>query len=271
MTSFPFHDPSPELQSKNPLLGIRFDICARSGRYDSPYYIFCIKAGDGQELRIHRHTIPALVPLEQYERQYLPQSTSASDEGYGGSEDSLLSNDRTTGIQDLHGLVARVRHDLVSWRLRRDVVDYVREEGLRIPESRTAGSKCENVENRDLKRTTEDESEDSDEDLDDEPVGQYSVRSFTALDVDARLFRIVWSDDRVARLRISDDGRIEKAVVIGLDGQRIRDVERILSGGGASVYDLEARLEQVWRKTSGITEVTGGEKTKRGRLRKGAS
>src|ERR1700761_1874050 len=38
VTSFPFTDPSPELQSKNPLLGIRIDICNRHGKFDSPYY-----------------------------------------------------------------------------------------------------------------------------------------------------------------------------------------------------------------------------------------
>ncbi|KIY01415.1 uncharacterized protein Z520_02967 [Fonsecaea multimorphosa CBS 102226] len=278
VTSFPFHDPSPELQSSNPLLGIRIDICNRNGFFDSPYYMFCVRARDtGDELRIHRHTIPALVPLEQYEKQYLPIS-SLDDEGYGGSDDSGLSiNERgTTTKQDLHGLVARVRYDLVCWRLRKDVTEWLRKE-LDIPEpsaqrprsfKNQAGGTKEEADNKggDTEmRSTEDDSdyesddsnsergsEEDEEDEEEEMTGKFNVQSLASLEVDARQLRIVWFDDRVGRIKISDDGKVQKAVVIGLDGNRVKDVERILMGdgdGSVSLYDLVGRLEEVYNRS----------------------
>ncbi|EXJ70186.1 uncharacterized protein A1O5_06254 [Cladophialophora psammophila CBS 110553] len=273
VTSFPFHDPSPELRSRNPLLGIRIDICNRKGKFDSPYYIFCVRAkGTGEELRIHRHTIPALVPLEQYEKRYLPVS-SQEDEGYGGSDDSRLGIDEggTARKQDLHGLVAKVRYDLVSWRLRRDVTEWLREE-LQILESENdTGNKIADEDPRDtednsggeseghdLERGSEDQNDEVDEeDEEDEITGKFNVQSLATLEVDARQLRIVWSDDRVGRIKISDDGKVEKAIVIGLDGNRVKNVERILMGDGeenVSLYDLVGRLEEVYKRSLGTNK-----------------
>ncbi|ETI28316.1 hypothetical protein G647_00765 [Cladophialophora carrionii CBS 160.54] len=274
VTAFPFIDPSPELQAKNPLLGIRIDVCNRHGKFDSPYYIFCVRSTDrGQDLRIHRHTIPALVPLEQYEREYLPLSspTREEDEGYVGSD----GVENTTGgarKQDLHILVSRVRYDLVSWRLRKDAAEWLREElGLsrrsrnegrsngRDPADSTGG---ERAKRRDRASSNSEHGDDDDSDPDtemtdsdsdpDELTGKFNVDSLTTLEVDARQLRIIWSDDRVGRLKVSDDGKIEKAVVIGEDGTRVRHVERILMGDekeGCSVKQLLKRLETVYTKS----------------------
>ncbi|KAK5198684.1 hypothetical protein LTR92_001155 [Exophiala xenobiotica] len=247
VTAFPFHDPSPEVQPKNPLLGIRIDICNRKGQFDAPYYLFCIRAGGegeglgpvNQELRIHRHTIPALVPLPEYEKHYLP----LSDEGYGGSEDSALSVDGThQKKQDLHALVSRVRHDLVAWRLRQDAIDWMKEK-LQIPVVPEAPSREE---------IHPDQEEPADEGAGDNgslpdidaPAGKLGIREFEAMGVDARQVRILWSDDRVGRIKISDQGKIEKAAVVGLEG-RIANMERILTEGDATVFDLFERLQQV--------------------------
>lgn len=249
VTAFPFDDPSPEIQSKNPLLGIRIDVCNRAGRFDSPYYIFCIRGGAeegivNQELRIHRHTIPAFVPLQDYEKQYLP----LSDEGYGGSEDSMMSADGAERKQDLHTLVARVRHDLVSWRLRQDAIDWARDE-LEIPASKTQSGASDRTADGD---NTNGHGEAQDESLSDveEPVGKFGVREVSTVSVDARHARIVWTDDRVGRIKISDDGRIEKAVVFGQDA-RIGDVERILTEDSSTVSSLVERLETIHRRTLG--------------------
>ncbi|EXJ92510.1 hypothetical protein A1O3_01062 [Capronia epimyces CBS 606.96] len=242
-TAFPFHDPSPELQSKNPLLGIRIDICDRTGRYDDPYYLFCVRAGDRgtQDLRIHRHTIPALVPLQDYEKTYLP----LADEGYGSSEDSLAVDDNPeVRTQDLHGLVERVRHDLVSWRLRQETIELLREE-LEIPPARLPSS--ESPRNVDIGSEAEDG--DSDDEDDHEQIGRFGVREVSSVSVDARQVRIVWADGRVGRLRISDQGSIEKAVVIGRD-DRVRDQERILTDGSPRLRDLIKCLERVERRSS---------------------
>ena len=126
VTGFPFVDSSPDT-SNVPLLGIRFDICRRNGQFDSPYYVLCKRVSDeSSEVKVHRHTIPALVPLGQYEDKYLP----LPDEGYG-SEDSVLGG--VGGRQDLEAFVGAVRKDLVAWRLRQESIQIVREKlGLSV-------------------------------------------------------------------------------------------------------------------------------------------
>ena len=283
VTSFPFTDPSPEIQSKNPLLGIRIDVSNRHGKFDSPYYMFCMRACEtGHDLRIHRHTIPAFVPVLQYEKQYLPSSSTAhEDEGYGGSDDSVPGNGgeedgEESRKQDLHGLVTKVRYDLVSWRLRQDAADWLREElGLvesgkptdptsqdkntiqRSEPSVTDRQESENATGFDEHDNSNPDTEMQEED-DEEAIGRFDVISLTNSEVDARQLRIVWADDSLGLLKISDDGKVAKAVVIGEGGNRVRDVERILMGDGkeaVSVHDLLERLEKVYKKSMENIEV----------------
>ncbi|KAI1617264.1 Cenp-O kinetochore centromere component-domain-containing protein [Exophiala viscosa] len=240
--SFPFDDPSPEIQSRNPLLGIQIDICDRTGRLDSPYYLFCIRAGGGegpvisQELRIHRHTIPAFVPLQEYEKRYLPPA----DEGYG-SEDSVLSSGGASPKQDLHGLINKIRHDLVAWRSRQDAIGSIREQ-LAMPTKKAP-------ENSNEQRPEEGSGHHGGSVPDVEtPVGKFGVREFEATGVDARQVRILWSDDRLGRIKISDQGGIDKAAVFGSQG-RIRNMERILTQGDATVFNLLDRLQEIDHST----------------------
>lgn len=233
MTAFPFTDPSPEHQSFNPLLGIRFDICDRAGRFPKQYHIFCRRvSASSQELRIHRHTIPSLVPLSDYEKQYLP----LTDEGYGGSEDSYLSNSDHPKTQDLHTLVTRVRKDLVSWTLRLDAIDFLREcLDLPPPKVKTGtGSEME-----------DDGQADEDEDMSDsefESCGKFGVRQLEICSPDASQARILWSDDRVGRIKLSPEGGIVKAAVFSGAG-RVAEQERILSSGSATIYGFHKTLE----------------------------
>ena len=270
VTSFPFDDPSPEIQSKNPLLGIRIDVCDRRGQYESPYYVFCIRAGEtGSDLRVHRHTIPPLVPLQQYEENYLPISLGREeDEDHGGSNDSRLNNDpdvvEGSRKQDLHGFVARVREDLVNWRLRQAAADWLRDElGLpkpRKPKSMNGSSAAtEDQDQRKLNRpqsvtgsiSNDDDASDSASNSDSEnddglPEGKFNITSLQTLEVDARQLHILWRDDNVGRVKISDDGTVKKAIVIGEGGARLRDAERVLKGDGdVGIRDLLGRLERV--------------------------
>ncbi|KEF58449.1 uncharacterized protein A1O9_06375 [Exophiala aquamarina CBS 119918] len=232
VTAFPFTDPSPECQSFNPLLGIRFDVCDRTGRFPKQYHIFCRRASpSSQELRIHRHTIPSLVPLSDYENQYL----QLTDEGYEGSDDSCLSNNDHPKTQDLHALVARVRKDLVSWRLRFDAIDFLREcLDLPPPKSRSGTG-------------LGDEIDDEDENMSDdefESWGKYGVRQLEICSPDASQARILWSDDRVGRIKLSSEGNIVKAAVVA-GGTRLVDQERILSSGSTTIYSFHQTLERL--------------------------
>jgi central kinetochore subunit Mal2/MCM21 len=204
--------------------------------------------------------------LDQYEREFLPLNSSREhedDEGYAGSDDSRQGTGNEQRKQDIHALVARVRHDLVSWRLRQDSAEWLKEElGLSKPsdKSKNTGRAAEDDDdNPDTSmQDPEDHDYDSENEEDDEPMGKFNVSSLTLLDTSARQLRIIWADDRVGRLKISDTGKIEKAVVIGEDGNRVRDVERILMGdqeaAGLDVTELLAQLEIVYTKSMAVEE-----------------
>ena len=222
VTAFPFVDPSPDT-SNFPLVGLRFDICKRDGNFDSPYYVLCKRVVDeNPELSVHRHTIPALVPLAQYEQVYLPV---LDDEGYG-SEDSM-----SAGRQDIEGFARAVRADLVSWRLRQESIELVREK-LELRDGR-ASNDGENVE---------------DEDEEDQATGKCGLKSIEAVAVDARFARIVWEDGRVGRIKIGDDGGIQRAVVIGSvdeEEQRLARDERILVAEASRIDTLVDSLREM--------------------------
>ncbi len=226
VTAFQFVDPSPDT-SKVPLLGIRFDICKRNGHFDSPYYVFGKRVSDeSTEVRVHHHTIPALVPLGQYEDKYLP----LLDEGYG-SEDSVLGGG--SGRQDLEAFVEAVRRDLVAWRLRQESIEMVREKlGL--------GGQV------DVEGKGDEEADDEDEGA--MRAGEYGVMTVEPVALDAHFARIIWADGRVGRIKISQGGDIQRAVVIGLvddQEQRRANDERILVDEGARIDTLVDRLKQM--------------------------
>lgn len=241
VTAFPFHDPSPEITT-NPLIGIRFDMPSRTGKYNrAPYYIFCKKSTDPNlsaptTLSIHHHTIPALIPLQDYETKYLPRETitpqaTAPDEGYYGSTSpsSAAIQNQTPAKQNLHALVTAVRSDLSSWIQRQEAIDYL---------SETLGLPISSIHDKvDGRKGTQ--------------AGRFGISSLDATGLDASFIRIVWMDGRVGRLRLSDEGYITKAAVFS-DAQ-LRDIERMLSvgkdGGPLSILDLVDRLRAVEKYT----------------------
>ena len=213
VTAFPFTDPSPDT-SDRPLLGIRFDRCSREGSLDSPsYYVMCkIVSDESDDIRVHHHTIPALVPIQQYEEKYLP----VQDEGYG-SETSMIEG----GGQDLKGFVKAVRADLLSWRSRQESIALAKEQlGLQ-----------ENL------ITQPHETRQS-----------LGVASIEATGVDAFFVRVVWECGWVGRIKVDTDGGIKAAVVFGnTDGeeQRIKSVERMLSPEGARLEFIHDLLKKI--------------------------
>ena len=96
------------------VLGLRFDVFGVLEReFVRPYYVLLNATGRTEEregrkrLRVHRHTVPAFVPLRELEARFLP----ASD-----------------GEQDLAGLAREVRKGLVSFHRRREAVERVKRE-----------------------------------------------------------------------------------------------------------------------------------------------
>ena len=233
VTSFPYADPSPET-SDVPLLGIRIDICSRIGKFDAPYYLHLKRkqltdtTNELDELSIYRHTIPAHIPLRDYEAQYLPQR----DEGYGSEVSSDTSNGNK---QDLHALVRNVRRDLVSWTLRREAIEALAEKLGLVSESAKDSGADENDDYASFVAPVDGSSESA-------------FKSISATAVEARFARVVWANGRLARVKISDKGLVERAIVFGdVDGEdrRIKAAENVLVGDGlVRIEDLAERLKR---------------------------
>lgn len=239
VTAFRFNDPSPECQPLNPLLGVRLDIRNRHGSAENPYYLFCRRVSpSSDEIRIHRHTLPALVPLAGYEQTFLP----LTDEGYGGSEHSHES----VQPQNLEGLVECVRRDLVSYTLRRDAMDQLREE----LELAVTSSRHKNLD----AHLPEDRIHDDDDNDDSAPSGKYGVDEISAENADYLTFRVVWSDGRLGLIKVSVYGKILRAIVLGSDDKRVPAQERILGEGEPPIYELHSRLQKLHKSVQGTTQ-----------------
>ncbi|KAH1594064.1 hypothetical protein KXX35_009101 [Aspergillus fumigatus] len=218
-TTFPFKDPSPHSDHPN-LLGVRIDICCRNGRFTKPYYVLLRRAGTGDEkrLRVHRHTIPAFIPIEKLERVYLPlPPTQDSTE-----EDAPLKPGKErVRKQDLRGLVRELRRQLVAWHLRVDAVNMLKEDLGGVQDGSVGGVM---VESR----------------LEPNDLGIVSVSPTT---LEATYVRLEWEDGRVGRFKLSDTGVIERAVIIG-DRGRDKRLETVFIGGDGRVETLLDRLRQ---------------------------
>ena len=233
VTSFPFTDPSPETPDV-PLLGIRIDICSRTGKFDAPYYIHLKRTqpnhstNELDELSVYRHTIPSHIPLRDYEAQYLPRR----DEGYG----SEASNESTnSNRQDLHALVRKVRKALVSWTLRREAIEVLAEKLGLVPEI-TKHSDTDESDEYVSSVAPADAPDDS------------TFKSVAATAVEARFIRVVWANGRLARVKISDKGLVERAIVFGEvsgEDRRIKVAENVLVGDGSiRIEELAERLKR---------------------------
>jgi central kinetochore subunit Mal2/MCM21 len=229
VTTFPFTDPSPGPQNarlNGRLLGIRFDHCSRNGTFQNPYYILLRRVEEGgEEWRVHRHTIPAFVQLDRLDDEFLPlKEEHGSDGGVdGGSDEDEITARPECRKQDLHGLVRKVRHELVCWELRREAIELLKEQLELIP-------------------PVNDEDDDEEVDEDSETRGLYGIQSIEATALEARQARITWTDGTIARIKISNKGLIERAVVVGESG-RIKGVENLLVDGESRIENLVHKLK----------------------------
>ncbi|EQL36174.1 hypothetical protein BDBG_00829 [Blastomyces gilchristii SLH14081] len=220
VTSFPFKDPSPHAASSN-LLGIRIDICTRHGTFVKPYYLLLKRVGGPEKkfLQVHRHTIPIFVPLTQLEQRYLsvPRGTNGAD--------SAIAKSRKTPKQDLRSLVRELRQELVAWHLRCDALKWLQEE-LGIPDE-----------------SGMDESQVSQRNLHDDPrpESDLGIVSVNATAIETRYIRIEWRDGRVGRIKLSNKGYVERAIIIGDEG-RDKVTENLLTGGDGRIESAIERL-----------------------------
>jgi central kinetochore subunit Mal2/MCM21 len=222
ITTFPFTDPSPNNNLHGRLLGIRLDHCSRSGTFQKPYYILLRRLEEGgDEWRVHRHTIPAFVPLRRLEDEFLP----VRDE----NEDMAAAEGLSAKKQDLHGFVRKIRHELICWEMRREAIGLLKDELGLLPEA-------------------DGDMDDDEEEMEDtnssaqSPRGRYGIQSIEPTTFETRQARIIWTDGTIARIKISTRGLVERAVVVGENG-RIRGVENLLVDGESRIEELVGKLK----------------------------
>jgi central kinetochore subunit Mal2/MCM21 len=164
------------------------------------------------------------IPLRQLEERYLPAPTATSETDNDNLKPSKPKK------QDLKKLVRELRRELVSWHLRSDAVHLLREE-LGLPK---------NSSEDDAVSTVSDNQEPG-------PVAQkLGIISLAATSTEARYIRIEWQDGRVGRIKISNQGFVERAIIIGDDGKD--DITASLcTGGDGRIETLLQRLPDAQR------------------------
>ncbi|KJK67821.1 Cenp-O kinetochore centromere component [Aspergillus parasiticus SU-1] len=231
-TTFPFKDPSPNSENPN-LLGVRIDVCTSNGRFTKPYYVLLKRVrGEEKRLRVHRHTIPAFISVEKLERAFLPLPAAREEE----AEENLKPWKRNANRQDLPRFVRELRRQLAAWHLRMDAVNFLRGKlGVQRRGIEAYNDDDDGVWVRDILSDNQEEIR-----LETNDLGIVSL-SPTALD--ATYVRLEWEDGRVGRFKMSDNGVVERAVVIGDDG-RDKLLEAVLTGGNGRVETVLDRLKQ---------------------------
>lgn len=189
--------------------------------------------GEEKRLRVHRHTIPAFISVEKLERAFLPVPPAREEE----AEENLKPWKRNANRQqDLPRFVRELRRQLAAWHLRMDVVNYLRGNlGIQRRSVEAYNNDDDGVWVRDILSDNQEEIR-----LETNDLGIVSL-SPTALD--ATYVRLEWEDGRVGRFKISDNGVVERAVVIGDDG-RDKLLEAVLTGGNGRVETVLDRLKQ---------------------------
>ncbi|PGH12637.1 hypothetical protein AJ79_04135 [Helicocarpus griseus UAMH5409] len=219
-TSFPFKDPSPHTKSPN-LLGIRIDICTRRGSFAKPYYLLLKRVGPEQKLlQVHRHTIPIFIPLKQLEQRYL--AVPREENGI----DPATAKPWKTPKQDLRKLVRELRRELVAWHLRRDALGWLQEE-LGVSENKDEADGTQFL----SYNLSGDEA----------PRNDLGIISVTATALETRYIRFEWRDGRVGRIKLSNRGLIERAIIIAEEG-RDKITENLLISGDGRIEGAIERL-----------------------------
>ncbi|GLA04475.1 hypothetical protein AnigIFM60653_004525 [Aspergillus niger] len=258
-TTFPFTDPSPTSESPN-LLGIRIDICARDGTYTKPYYILlrrtAHKTQDGKrEVRVHKHTVPAVVDMRKLERVFLPASSMTTSQD---GEDAMYEEQEQEQLkpwkhkarkQDLKSFVREVRKQLVVWHLRCDAVRYLREKLGVVTRGVNDDDGIYEDDERPWERDILGPNASTTAATGGSGAGEETriaknelgIVSLAPTALEAVYVRVEWEDGRVGRFKISNTGVVERAVVLG-DSGRDKQTEGVITGGDGRVETLLERL-----------------------------
>jgi central kinetochore subunit Mal2/MCM21 len=204
VTAYKVKDPDPNAINNGKILGVSIDV-AIAGKFVETHHVLLNwrSRDEGRLLRIHKHTIPSCIPLQQLVNKWLPTS---------GKDEELDPE------QDLVRFGRLLRKELVAWHMRvKTVEDLKKEAGLSSNKSREKNDDFEGPGKVLNAFVSDDEaSSDAEEDIADGPVRILDIESDAAV----RQITITWSDRRLAVLTVTKDGRIEKAICRARNGSR---------------------------------------------------
>lgn len=201
VTAYKVQDPDPYAANNGHILGISIDVSIQ-GRFVETYHIL-LSVSPKRSLRVHKHTIPPCIPLQQLANKYLPIS------GKDGQEE--------VPEQDLVRFGRAVRKELTAWHLRTKAVEEMKKEA-NIPAAKNKDTstigQCLNA------FVSEDEESEDGEDHDEgvEAVGS-RIKDIEA-DAAVRQITVTWTDRKTVVMSVTKDGRVEKAVSRAKDGSR---------------------------------------------------
>jgi central kinetochore subunit Mal2/MCM21 len=112
LTTFRAQDPDPHAVDGGAILGIRVEVTSRA-RFLRPYYVLLNRpyAGGSRHVRVHRHTLPACIPLGGLAGRHLPAPPGKA--GSGGAAGKR---------QDLARFARALRREVVRYHHRLGVV-----------------------------------------------------------------------------------------------------------------------------------------------------
>jgi central kinetochore subunit Mal2/MCM21 len=204
VTAYKVQDPDPNAVNKGNILGISIDV-AVSGRFVTTYHVLFSfhRRESSNALRIHKHTIPPCIPLQQLANKWLPVNTKDGDDAIDPEQD-LVRFGRT------------LRKELVSWHMRLQAVEHLQKEaGVLSVQSDKSSKRVDSGPMGKVLNAFVSDSESDEEDVSDRMVDIDS-------DAAARQITVAWSNGRTAVMSVSKDGRVERASCRTRDG--VRDV-----------------------------------------------
>ncbi|KAF9879330.1 cenp-O kinetochore centromere component [Colletotrichum karsti] len=196
ITTFKIQDPDPNAVDRGNVLGIRIELMS-NGAFKRPFYVMLNRPYKGsRHLRVHRHTVPAAIPLAALAARYLapPKAPDAENQ--------------TT--QDLSRFVRMLRREIIRYHNRVEVI-------------------------RDLQKAAVASRGDRPED---------AIVSIGAANTEATQISLEWADSKAGRLVMSEDGQIQKIIVLNGEG-RDREFSRELIGDSRRVEDVLKRLPSI--------------------------
>jgi central kinetochore subunit Mal2/MCM21 len=226
VTAFKVKDPDPNAINNGDVLGVSVDVAIRGYFIETHDVLLNWRSRDGKRLlRVHKHTIPSCIPLQQLVNKWLP--TDEKDE---------LSHPE----QDLVRFGRLLRNELVAWHTRVKAVVDLRK-AARLPSKKEVEEKDDDIEGpgKVLNAFVSDDerSSDAEHEVAEGPVRIIDIEGDAAV----RQITITWSDRRVAVLTLTKDGRIDKAVCRARDGSRDAAMARKAMG---PIHGLIRRLKK---------------------------